>query len=72
LIIEHVDEYHSLLAGLARIDVAIGQHVRSGDLLGAMEHRSTGNLSLYMELRKNGHPVNPLPWLAAGKRKVSG
>lgn len=72
LIVEHHDGYHSLLAGLERIDVEIGQHVRFGDSLGAMGHRSSGNLSLYMELRKDGHPVNPLPWLAAGKRKGSG
>jgi septal ring factor EnvC (AmiA/AmiB activator) len=72
LIVEHLDGYHSLLAGLAHIHVGIGQHVRSGDLPGAMGHRGTGNLSLYMELRKNGNPINPLPWLAAGKRKVSG
>jgi murein hydrolase activator len=72
LIVEHRDGYHSLLAGLERIDVEIGQNVRFGDSLGSMGHRSTGNLSLYMELRKDGHPVNPLPWLAAGKRKVSG
>lgn len=72
LIVEHHDGYHSLLAGLERIDVGIGQRVRLGDSLGAMGHRSSGNLSLYMELRKDGHPVNPLPWLAAGKRKGSG
>lgn len=72
LIVEHLDGYHSLLAGLERIDVGIGERVRSGDLVGSMGHRDAGNLSLYMELRKNGRPVNPLPWLAAGKRKVSG
>lgn len=72
LIVEHRDGYHSLLAGLERIGVGIGQRVRPGDSLGAMGHRSSGNLSLYMELRKDGRPVNPLPWLAAGKRKVSG
>ena len=72
LIVEHLDGYHTLLAGLERIDVGIGQHVRLGDSLGVMGHHSTGNLSLYMELRKDGRPVNPLPWLAAGKRKVNG
>ena len=70
LILEHLDGYHGLLAGLERIDVGIGQPVRSEDPLGAMRHRSTGNLSLYMELRKNEHSINPLPWLAAGKRKA--
>ncbi|MGZ8409234.1 MAG: peptidoglycan DD-metalloendopeptidase family protein [Hyphomicrobium sp.] len=72
LILEHLDGYHGLLAGLERIDVGIGQNGRSEDLLGAMGHRSAGNLFLCMELRNNGHPVNPLPRLAAGKRKVRG
>ena len=72
LIVEHLDGYHTLLAGLERIDVGIGQDVRRGDLLGAMGHGRTGTLSLYMELRKDGRPVNPLPWLAAGKRKANG
>ena len=70
LIVEHLDGYHRFPAGLGRIDVGIGQSVRSEDPLGAMRHRSTGNLSLYMELRKNEHSINPLPWLAAGKRKA--
>ncbi len=27
---------------------------------------------LYLEFRQNGDPINPMPWLVAGERKVSG
>jgi septal ring factor EnvC (AmiA/AmiB activator) len=33
---------------------------------------NTGEPRLYVELRSNGHPINPLPWLAAETIKVSG
>jgi murein hydrolase activator len=28
--------------------------------------------TLYLELRRKGRPVNPLPWLAAGRTEVDG
>ncbi|MEQ8369541.1 MAG: peptidoglycan DD-metalloendopeptidase family protein, partial [Alphaproteobacteria bacterium] len=65
LIIEHGDGYHSLLAGLSRIDGAVGQWVAAGEPVGAMAPLSVGGPSLYVELRHNGEPVDPLPWLAA-------
>ncbi len=72
LIIEHGEGYHSLLAGLARIDGVVGQWVLGGEPVGVMGRPDSGNPTLYVELRRNGQPINPLPWLAARKGKVSG
>ena len=71
LIIEHGEGYHTLLAGMARIDSTVGQHVLTGEPVGVMG-QSEGKPLLYVELRHNGQPVNPLPWLTARKAKVSG
>jgi len=72
LIIEHRGGYHTLLAGLARIDASIGQWVLAGEPIGAMNPRQGAKPTLYVELRRNGRPINPLPWIAAGKQKVRG
>ena len=60
LIIEHGDGYHSLLAGMARIDGAVGQHLATGEPVGVMGQTEAKPL-LYVEFRHNGQPVNPLP-----------
>jgi septal ring factor EnvC (AmiA/AmiB activator) len=72
LIIEHGEGYHSLLSGLGRIDGGVGQWVLAGEPVGAMGTTTEGNPRLYLELRHQGHPINPQPWLAAGTGKVSG
>ncbi len=72
LIIEHRGGYHTLLAGLARIDATVGQWVLAGEPIGAMDSRKNTKPTLYVELRRNGQPINPLPWIAAGKQKVRG
>jgi septal ring factor EnvC (AmiA/AmiB activator) len=72
LIIEHVGGYLSLLAGMARIDSAIGQQVLSGEPAGVMGKPGNGPPVLYVELRREGQPINPLPWLATRKIKVNG
>ncbi|MGE5478261.1 MAG: murein hydrolase activator EnvC family protein [Bacteroidales bacterium] len=71
LIIEHSEGYHTLLAGMARIDVPVGQRLLSGEPVGVMG-QDEAKPTLYVELRRNGQPVNPLPWLTAQKSKVSG
>ncbi len=70
LIIEHSEGYHTLLAGLGRIDSAVGQLVLAGEPVGVMENADT--TSLYVELRRDGQPINPLPWLAGRTEKSSG
>jgi murein hydrolase activator len=71
LIIEHSEGYHSLLAGMARIDAIPGQKVVAGEPVAIMAE-GPGKPALYLELRRNGQPINPLPWLAARNSKVSG
>lgn len=72
LIIEHNREYHLLLAGLARVDAAVGDRVVAGEPVGSMGASEDAEHILYMELRRKGRPVNPLPWLAAGPTRVKG
>jgi len=72
LIIEHSDGYHSLLAGLGRIDGAVGQRVLAGEPVGDMGDPDGGEPRLYIELRQNGQPINPSPWLAMLKSEEDG
>ncbi|HEV2336495.1 MAG TPA: peptidoglycan DD-metalloendopeptidase family protein, partial [Stellaceae bacterium] len=62
LIIRHSSLYYSLLAGLQRVDVTADQWVLAGEPVGAM--LGTDGSTLYFELRRDGHPVDPQPWLA--------
>jgi septal ring factor EnvC (AmiA/AmiB activator) len=71
LIIEHGDGYHSLLAGLERVEGTVGQWVVAGEPVGTMP-RGEQKPHLYLELRHDGQPINPLPWLATRDEKVSG
>jgi septal ring factor EnvC (AmiA/AmiB activator) len=74
--------YHILLAGMERISVDLGQFVLTGEPVAVMGNGSqlaailaTGSSQpvLYIEFRKNGSPVNPGPWWAAGEgEKVRG
>jgi len=72
LIIEHGDGYHTLMAGFARIDGAVGQSLVAGEPVGQMGGENGPPPLLYVEVRRKGEPINPLPWLAASERKVSG
>jgi len=65
LIIEHSDGYHTLIAGMTRIDAAVGQKLLAGEPVGVMGIDDGAKPALYVELRHNGQPINPLPWLSA-------
>lgn len=75
IIIEHGDGFHTLLAGLGRIDVRLGQGVLAGEPVGVMGTAATAERQdprrLYIELRHDGVPVNPLAWLADRKETVN-
>jgi len=61
IIVEHQKDYHSLIAGLARIDTVVGQSVAAGEPVGTLAKSTSdgGKPTLYYELRLNGEPVNP-------------
>ena len=61
IIIEHGDGYLSLLAGLSSMDVELGQMLLAGEPVGQMPEE--GEAKLYVEIRKDNQPVNPMAWM---------
>ncbi|MSO84545.1 MAG: hypothetical protein EXR02_07240 [Rhodospirillales bacterium] len=72
LILDHGDGYHTLLAGMTRIDGIPGLWVETGEPVGVMDQGGKDRPRLYLEIRRGGQPFDPLPWLAASNHKVSG
>jgi septal ring factor EnvC (AmiA/AmiB activator) len=72
LIVESGDGYHWLISGLGRLDVSPGQAVRAGEPVGLANAAGPTRATVYVELRRNGQPIDPGPWLAAPNGKVSG
>jgi septal ring factor EnvC (AmiA/AmiB activator) len=72
LIIEHTDGYHTLLAGMVRVDTAVGQWLLAGEPVGVMARSKNAVPRLYFELRRKGQPVNPLPWFVEYRKRVRG
>lgn len=70
LILEHADGYHTLLSGMEQIDAQVGQRLLAGEPVGIMDRGDSP--ALYVELRRGGQPIDPLPWMAASKGKISG
>jgi septal ring factor EnvC (AmiA/AmiB activator) len=67
LIIDCGGGYHVVLAGFRRLDVKLGQRLLAGEPVGVMPDWEPGTTAqrpaLYVELRHEGAPVNPTPWL---------
>jgi septal ring factor EnvC (AmiA/AmiB activator) len=62
--------YHFVMSGLDRLDAQVGQNVQPGEPMGAMpgwdpQNPGTAPPTLYLELRKDGVPVDPAPFLRA-------
>ncbi len=72
LILDHGDGYHTLLAGMTRLDVRRGDRIAAGAVVGLMARAGRKGGRLYFELRQQGRPVNPLPWLAARADRTRG
>jgi septal ring factor EnvC (AmiA/AmiB activator) len=75
VILDAGQDYTILLAGLAAIDVQLGQFVKMGDTLGTMGSRTFGRTvatsagasrpTLYIEMRNNNAPIDPTGWWAS-------
>lgn len=57
------DGYFVLLTGLNDLYIDAGDTVRRGEPVGKLPSRT--GAELYIELRRNGSPVDPKPWLQA-------
>lgn len=55
-----------VLTGMETLSAAAGARVSPGQTLGVMS-TSSSNPELYVEVRRNGQPIDPGPWLAAGR-----
>ncbi len=62
IILRHKDGFHTLLAGVSRIDTSVGDFVVEGEPIGSMGNKENST-NLYMELRLNNQPINPAPWV---------
>ena len=62
LIIQHDRRYHTLISGVEKIMCGINQIVLAGEPIAFTPEKEESNL--YIELRKDSNPINPLPWLA--------
>ena len=69
LIVEHAGGYHSLIAGLGRIDTVVGATLAAGEPVGIAEKTDEG-ARIYYELRQDGEPVNPRKLLTARKKQA--
>lgn len=68
VIIQHQNGRHSLLSGLGHIDTTAGQWLDAREPIGRMSSDTTSP-RLYIEVRHNGKPVDPLPWLEQAATK---
>jgi len=64
VIIEHDADWTTLITGLGRVSVAVGDRVDGGGPIGRMDNRK-GELAV--ELRREGSPVDPLPLMLGGR-----
>lgn len=67
--VRHTSQLETLYGHMDQIKVKVGQQLNRGDIVGLMGHtgRATGNHCHY-EVRVDGHPVNPLPYLKLQKQ----
>lgn len=61
LIIDNGDNYLTLLAGMERSYVNVGENILAGEAIGITTAQKP---KLYIEIRKDGNAINPRPWFS--------
>ena len=70
IILGHGDKYHSLYGHLEKILVQTGDYVYENRPIGLSgDSGSLVGETLYLELRHEGKPIDPAPWLQASKKR---
>ncbi len=65
VIIDHGDGYMTLYGHNESLFKDVGEWVETGEAIATVgESGGQSNAGLYFEIRKNGKPLNPRPWLA--------
>lgn len=65
LILQASGGYHVVLAGLQAAEGGVGRQVAAGDAVGRMPDAGAGPPEVYLELRRDGRPVNPAPFIVS-------
>jgi septal ring factor EnvC (AmiA/AmiB activator) len=66
IIVEHGERAFSLYGHLSALEVAQGERVDVNSTIGRVGRNPNGTPALYLELRVDGKPVDPLQWLQKG------
>ncbi len=70
VILDCGNHYDAVLSGMQHLDVTAGQSLARGQPIGQMQGYDASNPAaepmLYVELRRNGTPVDPTAWLGRG------
>ena len=67
LILRTSDGYHIILSGLGDLRGVTGDTVKAGEPVGRMPGRSDPPPELYVELRREGAPMDPADWMKRGR-----
>lgn len=73
MIIDHGDQYYSLISRVAELNKKEKDTVDKGEIIAIMSDESgLLNEGLHFEIRHGAKPINPLQWLNSAKLKLNG
>ena len=71
LIIDAGDQHHMVLARLGETSSSVGDILLTGEPVGVLpQEEARAAARLYVEMRREGVPIDPLPWFAPDQRRV--